>query len=336
MNDETNCPLCESPIELKRLSKYTIFECGSCAAYAISHGDYAQYLFNRDSKYMSPSKRLRIAAVLREKWLRLQTKIVLKIRDSEYLHSSTGSLPSAYLDELLSEFPTTVPQKLDRTLGNIAAQSAHGGCRVTVSIERLPPTFSEHRDEPSYILDCLEKQSLISTTGTKGAGDERYRSCCLEPEGWTRYLEINQSSPRNPVFVAMWFGGEERQAEMNKLFMDSIAPGIEKAGYKAQRADTDEHNSPIMDKVLGDIRRAPFVVSDLTNDNSGVYYEAGFATGLGIPVIFTQKKEEENMPHFDVRHINTIYYTSAADLSTKLTNRIRGSLGEGPFKKTMT
>jgi len=35
------------------------------------------------------------------------------------------------------------------------------------------------------------------------------------------------------------------------------------------------------------IRTARFVIADLTHDNNGAYFEAGFAEGLGLPVIYT-------------------------------------------------
>ncbi len=59
----------------------------------------------------------------------------------------------------------------------------------------------------------------------------------------------------------------------------------------------------------------------------GVYYEAGFAQGLGIPVIWTVKADHIDHVHFDTRQFNHITWTDAADLREKLKNRIGAVLG---------
>ena len=44
----------------------------------------------------------------------------------------------------------------------------------------------------------------------------------------------------------------------------------------------------IDDEIIGEIRRSRFLVADFTHGDKGargsVYYEAGFAYGLGLPV----------------------------------------------------
>ena len=66
--------------------------------------------------------------------------------------------------------------------------------------------------------------------------------------------------------------------------------GIEDAGYEAVRIDEKEHTNKIDDEIIAEIRRSRFVVADFTQGKDGarggVYYEAGFAHGLGIEVIF--------------------------------------------------
>jgi NADPH:quinone reductase-like Zn-dependent oxidoreductase len=57
---------------------------------------------------------------------------------------------------------------------------------------------------------------------------------------------------------------------------------------------------------------------------SGVFFEAGFAKGLGREVIFIVREAdiEELKEHFDTRQYNHIVYDSAEDLRKKLYNRI--------------
>ena len=64
----------------------------------------------------------------------------------------------------------------------------------------------------------------------------------------------------------------------------------------------------------------------------GVYYEAGFAEGLGIDIFWTCREESIGDLHFDTRQYNHIIWTNPADLREKLTNRIRAVIGQGPLK----
>jgi nucleoside 2-deoxyribosyltransferase len=131
-------------------------------------------------------------------------------------------------------------------------------------------------------------------------------------------------------FVAMWF-----DPQMDAIWKEGLKPAVEDAGYEPIRLDETEHNNKICDEIIAKIRRARFVVADFTGQSSGVYYEAGFAAGLGIPVIFTCRQREvghEDL-HFDVRQFNTIDWTEAADLRSKLTARISATIGDGPRHK---
>ena len=43
-------------------------------------------------------------------------------------------------------------------------------------------------------------------------------------------------------------------------------------------------------------RHGGLVVADFTGHRGGVYFEAGFARGLGIPVVWTCHKEYDDSP----------------------------------------
>ncbi len=75
---------------------------------------------------------------------------------------------------------------------------------------------------------------------------------------------------------------------MNDLWEKDIAPAITDAGYDPIRIDK------IDDAIITEIRRSQFIVADFTHGEKGtrgsVYYEAGFAHGLDLPVIFCVEK----------------------------------------------
>ena len=128
----------------------------------------------------------------------------------------------------------------------------------------------------------------------------------------------------------MWF-----DPQMDAIWREGLKPAIEEAGYEPVRLDETEHNNKICDEIIAKIRRARFVVADFTGQSSGVYYEAGFAAGLGIPVIFTCRRRDDDRDdlHFDVRQFNTIDYADVADLRSELTTRISATIGDGPRRE---
>ncbi len=86
-----------------------------------------------------------------------------------------------------------------------------------------------------------------------------------------------------------------------------------------------EHNGKIDDLIIAEIRKSGLLVADFTGQRGGVYFEAGFAMGLGIPVICTCRNDDVEKLHFDTRQYNHIVWTDAADLKEKLQLRIEAS-----------
>jgi hypothetical protein len=128
------------------------------------------------------------------------------------------------------------------------------------------------------------------------------------------------------AFVAMWFA-----PDMTRAYDEGIAPAVERLGYRPIRIDRQEHINKIDDEIIAEIRRAAFVIADFScgpdGVRGGVYYEAGFAAGLGIPVIHMVRESDVGTLHFDTRQINHIVWSDPADLRQKLTNRIGATLG---------
>jgi hypothetical protein len=127
------------------------------------------------------------------------------------------------------------------------------------------------------------------------------------------------------AFVAMWFN-----PDLDSAWKDGFAVGVRSAGYLPMRIDGKQHNHKICDEIVAEIRRSRFLVADFTGQRGGVYYEAGFAAGLGIPVIFTCRKDDLNNLHFDVRQFNTIDWSDPAELAARLGDRISATIGDGP------
>lgn len=77
--------------------------------------------------------------------------------------------------------------------------------------------------------------------------------------------------------------------------------------------------------MLSEVTSCKFLVADLTSQNNGVYYEAGYAKALGKTVILTCHESEFNSRHFDVQQVQTIKWCNSDDLSDKLYEQIVSS-----------
>ena len=188
---------------------------------------------------------------------------------------------------------------------------------------------SIRQQEVEYILDYLDKQSWLERKQTSA-----YRNrFILTVEGYTRLAELERANAESSkCFVAMWFHDSTQKA-----WEEGIKRGIEDAGYEAVRIDQKEHINKIDDEIIAEIRRSRFVVADFTQGEDGarggVYYEAGFAHGLGIEVIFTCREDALQNVHFDTRQYNHIVWETPEKLRERLAARISAVIGDGPYKE---
>ena len=151
--------------------------------------------------------------------------------------------------------------------------------------------------------------------------------------GWQKLDDLKQvRTDSSQAFVAMWF-----HDLTTEVYSAGIDPAIRGSGFRAIRIDKKEHNNKIDDEIIAEIRRSRFLVADFTcepkNVRGGVYYEAGFAQGLGIPVIGTCKDTSLADLHFDTRQYSHIVWKSPEDLFVQLKNCIGATIGDGPLPK---
>lgn len=95
---------------------------------------------------------------------------------------------------------------------------------------------------------------------------------------------------------------------------------------KTLHMDLKEHNEKICDTIIAKIRKSRFMVADFTGLRGGVYFEAGYALGLGLPVIWTCKNDHKDELHFDTRQYNHILWIDESDLYEKLRRRIEATI----------
>lgn len=80
----------------------------------------------------------------------------------------------------------------------------------------------------------------------------------------------------------------------------------------------------IDDRIMAGIRRARFLVVDITDPRPAVLFEAGFAEGLGLEIVWTCRRERwEEVKVFDTRQLPHLLWDDAADFKERLVARIR-------------
>jgi len=309
--------------------------CQACGEFVVTEGDQVKLLGDRSHINWIPSQ---VSALLREQNIRRLPPFWIRFGMDPYGPLERADLTPITLPELLGRWPRTVADRIDRTLSNLARLSQTAGAEIDVTqqetiqglVHDTSLAFAETQSEAKFTFMALVQYGLIKCI--KEASLIWPITVALTPNGWVRFEELTRgrSDLKNPVFVAMWFGGEDQRQMMDEAFNNGILPAIEHAGYRATRSDLVEHNDWIMDKILGDIRVAPFVVADFTQNRNGVYLEAGFARGLGLPGIHTCKIDHLENTHFDTAQLNHVLWSTPDELCEKLYHRILGTIGQGP------
>ena len=222
----------------------------------------------------------------------------------------------------------------DRLLQFIGYQTATIGGGVTfqrdnaTTLMALAWSESTEDQEMKFLLRYLEERGWIE----KGESSTSRITYVLTIDGYARLADLSTTTTDSSQgFVAMWF-----EPTLEDTWEQGIKTGIEDAGYIAVRIDQKEHLNKIDDEIIAEIRRSRFVVADFTQGKSGarggVYYEAGFAHGLGIPVIFSCHEDALDKVHFDTRQYNHIVWTEPEQLRQSLSARISSVIGDGPYK----
>ena len=157
-----------------------------------------------------------------------------------------------------------------------------------------------------------------------------FRDVNLTLDGWKQYeSEKHGRFDGNYGFLAMQFG----EADLDAFVQDVLKPAVKGGtGYELVNLDDRSRAGVIDDIMRVQIRDAKFVIVDLTHDNNGAYWEAGYAEGLGKPVIYIceKKKFDEKKTHFDTNHCTTVPWSRDDDegFHQKMIATLRRSLGE--------
>ena len=196
------------------------------------------------------------------------------------------------------------------------------GDRVTESGEPIgqlkPEVFYEEIDSPSAefaasLLSELCERDFIKTLEIPPTldGSPVPINVDLTLPGWEKYeAEKRGRISGNYGFLARKF--DDTDTDFEVFIREVVKSTVEKElGYGLVDMKDELEAGRIDDIMCIKIRDAAFVIADLTHDNQGAYWEAGYAEGLGKPVVYIceQQKFDDDKTHFDTNHCTTILWS---------------------------
>ena len=277
---------------------------------------------------------------------------------SSYIRENQNQLFSeADTDFILSIRTPSVPEKAAKLMRFIAKEHPYAGEQFPIpwaAAEGQLKLVADHEqdsfaDDPAMIQCCQALFPYIAASWSRNAGEflfllnshlrtsksfleqgDRPQFLRVTSEGWN-YVEALEAptSESTTAFVAMWF-----DTKTDALWKEGIRPAVYNAGYEPIRIDAIEHTNKIDDEIIARIRGCKFLVADFTRQRGGVYFESGFAMGLGKRVIWCVTKEDLNKVHFDNRQFNFLRWKTdeMAQFREALTTRIKAIFGKGPVR----
>ena len=133
--------------------------------------------------------------------------------------------------------------------------------------------------------------------------DEQFRGSNYDPND-------DGTFTRNLVFVAMAFTGNE---------MDDVYKAIKDECFKlnlnSKRVDENVGSGLIIREITNLIESAEFIIFDLTHERPNVYYELGYAHGVGNePNDVLLIAKDGTMIHFDIAPMRVFFYKTTEHL----------------------
>lgn len=299
--ENTACPVCLSTdgysctVQPFGSRDAKLFGCDVCGDFAVSRTALDDY------------EQLRMPGMVRVKRAALSHSIRLGVQRS----SEPRMLTTYDLEALIHNgppLPTAGQQALNviRYIGDKV--SADGE-----PVETLPPEFSALVGSPSREFACnlvseLKERGLVNGMSlNEYGGSVQFQDLTLSLAGWEQYENERRGQTSGTYgFIALKFGDNT----LDPLIRDHVKPALASIGYDAVDL-RDVSKAGVIDNLLRvQIRDAAFVLVDLTHENAGAYWEAGYAEGLGKPVLYICEKTkfDEKKTHFDTNHCTTVLW----------------------------
>lgn len=303
MASRVECPICLSydgyscTAERFGSRDATLFRCDVCGVFAIA----GSALTDQCQLRVPPPNKAKRAALSHQ--LRINQDAI----DDVFI-LTTDDFHAKNIERLRLASPIQQATNAIRFIGDIVSDT--GDC-----VEDVPTYFSAAIGAPSRsaafdLLVELKNGGLISGYFQRHLSGFDMSDLNLTLRGWTEYEREKKGKINgNYGFIALKFNDHV----LDPFLQNHIKPAVSTLGF--QLFDLrDVSRAGIIDNILRvQIRDSSFVLVDLTHENAGAYWEAGYAEGLGKPVLYLceKRKFEQNKTHFDTNHCTTVLWDKA-------------------------
>ena len=179
------------------------------------------------------------------------------------------------LDSIRSE--ATLPSRMEQVenlIRFVGDNVSRSGNDAEVSVYKIHAIIGAPNVNSAFsLIQDLKERSMIESNPIS---QRHYLNLTID--GWERYEEEKKGHfSGNYGFLAMQFGDKDLDSFVNEVLKPVVK---EKIGFNlVDMRDVPEPG--IIDNIMRvTIRDSKFVIADLTHDNNGAYWEAGFAEGL--------------------------------------------------------
>jgi len=229
------------------------------------------------------------------------------------------------LDEWEKTHSNQIRAAISRTKQTIQREVLEAGCLHTLTISPPPAVggmIMRGINPFSMIFEDIYGQSLIPqvrdmTNQTIGVLED-WKANPPQEKQERNEPELNLQIQQGYVFVAMPIGPANPFDDV----LDAIKEACTKCGLNAERVDEAQANERITDRILESIQKAEYVIVDLTESRPNVFYEAGYAQGIGKLPIYVAKQGTQL--EFDLKDYPVIFFGSYRELKQGLEARLRG------------
>ncbi|MCX6584057.1 MAG: hypothetical protein NT166_28110 [Candidatus Aminicenantes bacterium] len=306
---ETKCPVCDltntnqGNLKISFDQNTGLYDCERCGKFKTS-GDIAPLL--EQEPYCS--KRHLITGYIREK---TEINNIITISPDNIQHIIDSAQPDT--DDPL--------ELLDRLLWLLYKNEKTENQRF--SMQDYPVIYAKSKDDICRCFTIGRELEYLNVSQSIMSGVFTYS---FKAEAWKRIKELKEKSINSKqIFVALAFVDDIKNG-----YMEGIRPLEKETGYNFKCLAFEPHNENIPLKIITEIRKSGLLVADLTYNKQNVYFEAGYAKGLGIPVIWTCRDSDSGNIHSDVSQYHILKWKDYNDLKENLKVRIEY---ERPLKK---
>jgi hypothetical protein len=131
---------------------------------------------------------------------------------------------------------------------------------------------------------------------------------------------LPDGKPKPFVFAVMPF-----HKDFDDVYRLGIKGACEDAGAYCERVDEQIFDERMIERIYNQINKADIVVAELSARNANVFYETGYARGLGKHVVLIARSEDD-IPLDLGQHAHVVYGDSLTGLKEDLAKRLRWAI----------